>query len=156
MLPYLEPQLTEEPPAIGFASRSEEVVFWELKRRGVPFTYQWFPGGDGDIVFTPDRENRSADFAIHVLKLIINPTSAFTHPSKEADQYNRWLFFLLGYEQVFIDEGELLEELGGNVSNALDYYCPQLRFVGQIAHQRNDYDRQYRRYHQPTYTRIPR
>ena len=120
-------QYAESPPPQGFPSRGEEVVFWELKRRAIPFVYQWRPG---DIEFTAAREERSADFAIPANRIILNPTSFFTHPSPELDALDRKLFEQLGYETYFLPDYQILPEMGGDVSEVLDR-IPGLAFIGQ-------------------------
>lgn len=137
-------EYAETPPAEGFQSRGEELIWYELKRRRIPFIYQWFPG---DIPFTYAREERSADFYFPNLKLALNPTSPFTHPDPTEDALTRQLFLLLGVETIFIPERDILPELGGDVRDALDR-VPGLVGFGQ--HSRRE------RSTQPTKAQPPR
>lgn len=118
LISELGAEVALEPPASGFASKEEEVVWYALKQRLVPFIYQWWPFGSGDIPTTPGREAKSADFAIPARHLIINPTSAFTHSDPLRDQEIREQFLDIGYETHFLPSEQIMPP--ANVHQALD------------------------------------
>ena len=120
-----------------FASIEEEIVAVELTRRAIPYVAQWRPYG-GDIPYTAAREERSGDFYLPALQIVLNPTSAFTHPDPAADALNRQLFLMLGVETYFIPDYEIVPEMGGDVRAALDK-IPGLAFYGEGRPRRSGY-----------------
>ena len=128
-----------------FASIEEEIIGVELTRRAIPYVAQWRPYG-GDIPFTPNREQRSGDFYLPALQIVLNPTSAFTHPDPAEDALNRQLFLMLGVETYFIPDYEIVPAMGGDVRVALDK-IPGLAFYGENRPRKSGY-RHFKRFAQ--------
>ncbi len=145
------------PPALGiaiggsgpWASRPEELIYKELYRRmgppGRDWVYQFAPR---DIAYTPELEDRSLDFYLPPMDLGINPISAFTHPDRGADAYNRFLFSLLGIRVFELWDYEILPEMGGSPVQAIDS-VPGMTFFGEAVSKLDSAQGRRRRYGQP-------
>ncbi len=101
-----------------FASDGEEVVFWALVqligREAFLYAVYW-----RDIPYTPGPENRSAEFVIPALDLVILVNSAFTHPNPDDDRLAEQLIGMLGYRVAWLWYEDIMPELGGDVMAAL-------------------------------------
>ena len=107
LISYYGAQQVLDPPLAKLGSSEEVLVYFELARRiGTEnFIVDYRPG---DIQFTPEREERSAEFLIPSLDLLILVNSTFTHPSLEEDRQATQLFEMLGFRVEFVWDYEIV------------------------------------------------
>ena len=118
-------------PEGGFASRGEQEVYYELVRRigREAFRYAVY---FHDIPTTPGRDEKSAEFVIPALDMIILVNSEFTHPDPEQDRIAEQQLESLGYRVYWLWDYQILADMGGDVREALDR-IPGLGFFGQTV-----------------------
>ncbi len=136
------------PPPRPFASKGEEAVYWELKKRQVPFVYQWIPGERGDLPFTPGRDEISFDFTIVPLRMVLEVNDPFTHADPLVEAEKAHMVELIGFQRYAVWTADIVAEEGGNVREALDR-IPGLGFIGQASYRAPAGYRKLRRYGQP-------